>query len=63
MINPCSEEVSEVDMRLKLLPTGEHTTITNDNVNIRIKTSIAYRITNPICTYYVLRDQKTPALR
>lgn len=55
MINPCTEEVAEVDMRIKLLDAGQHPTITKDNVKVVIKASLAYRITNPIISYYVLR--------
>ena len=55
MINPCSEEVFPVDMRIKMLATGQHPTITKDNVNVSIKTSIAYRIVNPVMTYYSVR--------
>ena len=56
MINICSEEVGTVDLRIKLLPTGQHPTITKDNVNVSVKASIAYRITNPILSYYVIRE-------
>lgn len=51
-INPCSEEVREVDMRIRVLGTGSHTTITKDNVKISIETSIAFRVVNPIIVYY-----------
>jgi regulator of protease activity HflC (stomatin/prohibitin superfamily) len=62
MINPCTEEVAEVDLRIKLLDAGQHSTITKDNVKVVIKASLAYRVTNPIISYYVLRQSLNKAL-
>lgn len=54
LINPCSEEVREVDLRLRGLGAGRHPTITKDQVKVDIEASLTYRIVNPIISYYVL---------
>lgn len=63
MVNPCSEEVRLVDMRIKLLPTGSDSFITKDNVNVIVKTSVAFRIINPIKSHYLLGHEQDHALR
>ena len=63
IINPCSEEVREIDLRIKLFSVGSHRFITKDNVEVAVQTSVAYRIVNPIKAYYVLGEQTDEALR
>ena len=36
LINPCAEEVREVDLRIIGLPVGKHPTITKDNVKVDV---------------------------
>lgn len=62
MINPCSEEVHEVDLRINVFPTGAYDFITKDNVKVTVKTSVAYRIVNPIISHYVLGERVRNAL-
>lgn len=54
LINPCSEEVKEVDLRLKGMSAGRHPTITKDQVNVNIDASLSYRVINPMISFYVL---------
>jgi regulator of protease activity HflC (stomatin/prohibitin superfamily) len=54
MINPCSEEVRLVDLKLKVMSAGRHPAQTKDNVKVDIDASISYRITNPIIAHYIL---------
>lgn len=54
LINPCSEEVRLVDLRLKVMSAGRHPAQTKDNVKVDIDASISYRITNPIIAHYIL---------
>lgn len=54
MINPCSEEVREVDLRLKGMSAGRHPTITKDQVKVDIDASLSYRVVNPIISFYIL---------
>lgn len=62
MINPCSEDVREVDMRIKLLSVGINHAITKDNVKVTITSAIAYRVVNPIQVYYILANALNRAL-
>jgi hypothetical protein len=43
-----------VDMKIKVLNVGRNVTMTKDNVKLTIDSSIAFRITNPIISHYVL---------
>ena len=43
-----------VDMKINILNVGRHVTMTKDQVKLTIDSSIAYRITNPIISHYVL---------
>lgn len=54
IINPCSEEVREVDLRLKAMQAGRYPTITKDQVKVDIDASLSFRVVNPIISYYVL---------
>lgn len=53
-MNPCAEEVSLIDLRLKVMNAGRHPTLTKDNVKLDIDASISYRVVNPIIAHYVL---------
>lgn len=43
-----------MDMKINILNLGQHATITKDGVKLTIDASIAYRITNPIISFYIL---------
>lgn len=62
MINPCTEEIREVDMRIKIITPGANYCITKDNVKLTISSSIAYRVVNPIQVYYILGNQLNHAI-
>ena len=62
LINPCTDEVALVDLRIMNLRAGRHVVITKDNVNLSIEASIAFRIVNPIIAHYVLGNQTNNAL-
>ena len=62
LINPCTEEISLVDMKVITISAGKSEVITKDNVSVCIQTSFAYRITNPIIAYSVLGNQLNTAL-
>ena len=36
LINPCTEEVTEVSLKIKMVSVGKHKIITKDNVNLDI---------------------------
>jgi regulator of protease activity HflC (stomatin/prohibitin superfamily) len=46
-----------VDLKIKVLNVGRNITMTKDNVKLTIDSSIAYRITNPIISHYVLGNK------
>ena len=48
MINPFSEDVSTVDLRLRVMSVGRNQTITKDNVKVNLDASVSFRVTNPI---------------
>jgi regulator of protease activity HflC (stomatin/prohibitin superfamily) len=62
MINPCTEEVREVNMKIQLINPGINQSITKDNVKLTISSSVAYRVINPILAYYILGNQLNHAL-
>lgn len=61
-INPCSEQIRYVDMKINILTPGQNACITKDNVKVTVSSSIAYRITNPLKAYYILGGQLNHAL-
>jgi len=62
LINPCSEDVRLVDLRLKVYNCGRHQALTKDNVKITIEGGVSYRVINPIISHYVLGINLTRAL-
>jgi regulator of protease activity HflC (stomatin/prohibitin superfamily) len=62
LINPCSEDVRQVDLRLRGLGAGRHPTITKDQVKVDIEASLTFRVTNPVISYYVLGNNLNRAL-
>ena len=62
MINPCSEEVAEVDLRMRVINVGRHVTMTKDSVKLDIDASVAFRVINPIIAHYVLGINMNRAL-
>jgi regulator of protease activity HflC (stomatin/prohibitin superfamily) len=41
-------------MKIKVLDVAKQLTMTKDNVRLSIDASVAYRITNPVLSYYVI---------
>ena len=62
MINPCTDEVSEVSLKIQIASAGSGKYITKDNVEVTVRSSIAFRITNPITSHYILGDNIIRAL-
>ena len=62
LVNPCSEEVMEIDMKIQLVNAGTHSFITKDNVKVTVKSSLAYRVVNPVLVQYRLANQLLSAL-
>lgn len=62
MINPCADEIRIVDLKINVLNLGFHATMTKDNVKVTIDASVAFRITNPIISHYVLGVNTNRAL-
>lgn len=62
LVNPCSEEVMEIDMKIQLANAGTHSFITKDNVKVTVKSSLAYRVVNPVLVQYRLANQLLSAL-
>ena len=58
LVNPCSEEIVEVDMKIKLVSIKKYEFITKDNVKVTVKSSVAYRIVNPIIAQYKLGENQ-----
>jgi erythrocyte band 7 integral membrane protein len=57
LINPCTESVTEVSMKIQCLKTGRQTVQTKDNINLDIETVVFYRIVNPVLVNYVIGVQ------
>ena len=62
LINPCSEEVTLVDLRLRVMNVGRHQTMTKDNVKADIDASVSFRVINPVVSQYVLGRNLNRAL-
>ena len=62
LINPCSEEVETVDLRLRVMSVGRHQTMTKDNVKADLDASVSFRITNPVVSQYKLGRNLNRAL-
>ncbi len=41
-------------MKIRVLDVAKQITMTKDNVRLTIDSSVAFRITNPVLSYYVL---------
>ncbi len=41
-------------MKIKVLDVQKQLTMTKDNVRLTIDASVAFRITNPVLSYYVI---------
>lgn len=52
--NPCSEEVVEVDMRMKTVLLGKQTVMTKDNIQLTVDAIVYYRVINPLKVKYLL---------
>lgn len=62
LINPCSEEIKLVDLRLRIMNVGRHLTQSKDNVQLNVDASVSYRVINPIVAHYVLGARMAMAL-
>lgn len=54
LVNPCSEEVITVDMRIKSFLIGKQNVLTKDNVSLTVEGAVYYRIINPTKAVYRL---------
>jgi len=45
-------------MKISILSVSKQITMTKDNVRLTIDSSVAFRVTNPIISYYVLGKVK-----
>ena len=53
LVNPCSEEVHTIDMRLRVVSAHRVECITSDNVKLTLDgTVVSYRVTNPLVAKY-----------
>jgi hypothetical protein len=41
-------------MKISVLNVGRHVTMTKDNVKLTIESNIAFRVTNPVLSFYVI---------
>lgn len=55
-INPCSEEVTTIDMKMKTVTLGKQVVMTKDNIQLTVETIVYYRITNPLKVKYSLGE-------
>lgn len=53
-INPCSEEVTEIEMQMKTVTLGKQVAMTKDNIQLTVETIVYYRIINPLKVKYSL---------
>ena len=53
-INPCSESVVEVDMRMRVGTVGRQIVMTKDNIQLTMEASVYYRVINPLKVKYLL---------
>ena len=47
LINPCSEEVIDIDLRIKSFFIGKQHVLTKDNISLTVEGAVYYRIVNP----------------
>lgn len=52
IINPCSEDIISVDLRIKSFSLGKQNVLTKDNISLTVEAAIYYRIINPIKAAY-----------
>lgn len=43
-----------LDMRIRVLDVAKQLTTTKDSVRLTIDASVAFRVTNPVLSYYVI---------
>lgn len=53
-LNPCTEQVVTVDMRIKSHQLGRQVVITKDNIQLTVEAAVFYRPLNPIKVTYGL---------
>ena len=56
LVNPCSENVIEVEMKTHVFNMQPQQIITKDNVSLRIETVVYYRSINPYKLVYKLNN-------
>ena len=52
--NPCSEDVVEVDMKMKTTLLGKQVVMTKDNIQLTVDAIVYYRVVNPLKVKYML---------
>jgi regulator of protease activity HflC (stomatin/prohibitin superfamily) len=63
-LNPCTEDVLTVDMRIQSYLLGRQVIITKDNIQLNIEAAVYYRYINPIkVTYGIGMDRVHLAIR
>jgi len=45
-VNPCTDKLKLVDMKIKVMDLAQQTVMTKDNITIIIDASVYYRVTN-----------------
>jgi erythrocyte band 7 integral membrane protein len=57
VINPCTESVTEISMKVQCVRAGKQTVHTKDNITLEVETVVLYRIVNPLLVTYMLGVQ------
>ncbi|KAM6496217.1 hypothetical protein JOM56_008923 [Amanita muscaria] len=55
-INPCTESLRKVDVKIQIISIGRQSVITRDNVNVEIDSVIYFQITNPYRAAFGISD-------
>ncbi|KRX09906.1 hypothetical protein PPERSA_05298 [Pseudocohnilembus persalinus] len=58
-VNPCTDSMQKVDMRIKVIDLQRQMMLTKDNVSINVDASVYYRIINPRYAIYRINDFQT----
>lgn len=58
-INPCSETLRKVDVKIQLVNIPSQTIITRDNLTVTVDSVLYYHIANPYRAVYGVGDIRT----
>lgn len=58
-INPCSEDLRRVDVRITTSPIGQQSVITRDSVSVLVDSVIFWHVSNPYRASFGINDVKT----